>query len=846
MTAPLVPTMRDRVPLKNDFASPRGSPRMFKKLLLLIFLLGLLGAIAGGVVAVWGYNYYSRDLPRFEGASQYQPVAVTRILSADGTLVGEYYQERRYIASLDEIPLFVREAFLAAEDASFYSHPGIDIVSILRALVKNIQDGSAKQGGSTITQQVVKNILLTKEKSIERKVKEAILAFRIEKKLSKDQILEIYLNQIFFGSTAYGIKSAARVYFHKELDELTLGEAAMLAGLPKAPSRFSPLKSLKRARKRQRYVLDQMVRANFVTSEAAEKAYEQELKVFPSVSSSVARAPYYVSEVRRIFESDPRWREYNIENDGLTIHTALDLNAYRMGRRAVQKGLKEVDKRRGWRGPLEYIPGSDPKVFAEHHKSAEVESLVPGEVYPALVESVSRANGVARVNLGKVSGDVNLKSATWARRKIDADDRVTGVAPDRVVRAGDVIEVSVDENASSEKNAKQKETALGEVEGLILDQTPLLESALVLVDPHSGKVETIIGGYDYDRSEFNRATQGHRQPGSAFKPIVYLSAIDSNTYTPASIVYDEPRTFKVGDEYWTPANYDHNFLGPITLRTALEKSRNLVSADIISLVGVQTVIKYARELGIESPLGQNLSLSLGSSEVTPLEITRAYGVFAAKGVLFNSIFITKVLDRHGDVIYDYQDEQLASAKRVISEQSAFIMANMMKGVVQHGTGYRVKELGRPAAGKTGTSNDLMDGWFVGYTPNWACGVWTGFDQKKKIGIKETGGRVSAPTWLYFMSAFLDYEEKRQYKELEVEAKSEAERLGIEYVPPEPLEPLDFTVPDGVEPYWIDKQSGTRTEPGTPGAFLEYFKEGTEPGAQKVREATADYWNSPEL
>jgi penicillin-binding protein 1A len=369
---------------------------------------------------------------------------------------------------------------------------------------------------------------------------------------------------------------------------------------------------------------------------------------------------------------------------------------------------------------------------------------------------------------------------------------------------------------------------------------------MVLIDPHSGKVVALVGGYSYSRSQFNRVTQSLRQPGSTFKPVLYLAAVDGYKYTPSTIVHDGPRTFRVGDEYWTPANFDEKFLGAITLRVALEKSRNLVSADIVSRIGIDAVIQYAKRLGISSKLGRNLSLSLGSSEVTLLELTRAYGVFAAKGVLFDSVFITRVVDRTGRVIFDAETESLARAQQAIDPNSAFVMAHMMKGVVEFGTGYKIKEIMRPVAGKTGTSNDQMDTWFIGYTPQWAAGVWVGFDTKKEIGEKETGGKVAAPIWLYGMRDFLNYQDQRNYAQLVEEAKNEASRLGVEYVAPEPLTPLDFSPPEGVDPYWVNHDSGIRMEEGHAGAFLEYFVRGTEPPRGGGEPDTSSYLESPDL
>jgi len=819
---------------------------MLKKLFYFVIAVGLLLVIAAGLFLTWGYYYITRDLPRLSTIEDYKPPAVSTVFAGDGTPIGEFYKERRYPIKLKDVPPMVRNAFIASEDASFYQHPGIDFWSILRAAYVNIERGEAKQGGSTITQQVVKNLLLSSEKKIQRKIKEAILAYQLEKRLSKDEIFEIYLNQIFFGNTAYGLKAAARSYFRKEVHELTLPEAALLAGLPKAPTRFSPILHAERAKRRQRYVLTQMVKAGFISRGEAEEALRQELRVYAAGAQNIFHAPFYVSEVRRLFQE--LWKDLNVDVDGLEIHTALDIVADEMAVRALRKGLREVDKRRGWRGPVGFIAGGDRQKFVEQYGAWPREALEEGVIYPALVIEVAMARGEAVVSLGDYTSVVNLKEASWARKRLDADERVFFMSPEQTLKVGDVIEVSLGTRAADGTSAKNGAVESPNVQKiLVLDQTPLIEGALVLLNPYSGEVLAAVGGYSYQRSQFNRVTQSLRQPGSAFKPVVYLAAVDGFKFTPATIVYDSPRTFRVGAQLWTPGNFDEKYLGPITLRVALEKSRNLVSADIVSRIGVDAVIQYARKLGIQSRLGPNLSIALGSSEVTLLELTRAYGVFAAKGVLFDSVFVTKIVDRQGSVIYDYENEKLSKARQVINENSAFIMANLMKGVVEHGTGYRVREIGRPVAGKTGTSNEEMDTWFIGFTPQWACGVWVGFDVKKKIGEKETGGRVAAPIFLYMMRDFLKYKDEQNYAKLVEEAKAEAERLGIEYVAPEPLEPLDFSVPDGVDPFWVDKESGRLVSEGIPGAILEYFIKGTEPSKPLEEEQTPEsYLESPDL
>ena len=759
---------------------------MIRRLLILILAAGLGFAAIGGVILTWGYYYVTRDLPQLSRIEDYQPPAVTRVYSSDGRLISEFFTERRYPAKLKEVPDLVRKCFLAAEDASFYSHKGIDPTSILRAIYKNFQSGNTTQGGSTITQQVVKNLLLSPERTIVRKVKEAILAYKLENRFTKDEILEIYLNQIFFGNTAYGIKAASRVYFHKELSELTLGEGAILAGLPKAPSRYSPLQSMARAKRRQRYVLQQMVDAGFITTAQMDEAAKEDIVVYPASQQNIFASPYFASEIRRLFAE--KMHGFDLDTDGLEITVTVDTKADELARNELRDGLREVDKRRGWRGPREHLA-------SEANYRQKYGALVPAELelntpYPAYVKA-NTGRGSVNILLGEKSFDVNLDEASWAKKLLQHDDSYTFGKPQDFVRVGDVIEVRADKVEGSEADLK-----------ISLDQTPEIEGALALIDPSSGEVRAMVGGYEYGTSQFNRVTQSLRQPGSAFKPIVYLSAIDKFHYTPATIVHDEPRTFRVGDTLWTPGNFDEKYMGPITLRTALEKSRNLVSADIVSRIGVDAPIAYARTLGITSPLGRNLSLSLGSSEVTLLEMTRAYGVFAAGGVLFDTVLIDKAL-------------------------------------------------GRPVAGKTGTSNDQMDAWFIGYTPSWVCGVWVGFDQKRQIGPKETGGVVSAPIWLEFMKGFLAYSEGREKEQLEREAKENAERLGIAYVPPEYSPILDFPVPDGVDPFWVDKGSGLLAEAGAPGAILEYFKKGTEPqhtyGEQEnVEDEAHSYLESPDL
>lgn len=807
---------------------------MFKKLIYVVTILLLIAMLGGSVAAVWGYFYITRDLPRLDRVEDYRPPAVSQVFDRDGELIGEFFDpdNRRYPVSIDKIPPHVRNAFVAAEDATFYSHPGIDIVSIFRAAVKNLQSGSARQGGSTITQQVVKNLLLSSQKKLTRKLKEAILSYRIEQRLTKEEILQIYLNQIFFGNRSYGIQAAAQAYFHKDVEELSIAEGAILAGLPKAPSRYSPLSNREEAVRRQHYVLAQMVESGFITEREAQEAREEELQFYRVRLNTIFGAPYFVTEVRRQFRE--QFPQLTPDTGGYRIETTVDRDVSDLAQASLNRGIEVVDRRKGWRGPIDEIDDADESEFLTKYVSPPLEAWSAHGKHPALVVELTSESAAILLPDGS-SGRLSFADSSWASRLFVTDEETEKIRLPQYLKVGDVVTVSqVNEKKGTSKPIFK------------IDQIPEIQGALVLLEPSTGEVRTLIGGYDFQQNQYNRVTQSFRQPGSAFKPVVYLAAIDQFGYSGSTIVDDEPRTFKIGDQYWNPGNFDDSFLGPITLRTALAKSRNLVSADIISRIGVEWAIHYAKKLGIVSSLGTNLSLSLGSSEVTLLEMARAYGVFANRGVFMPTVFISRVLDRDGQVIYAATDRQLEEAKRVISEESAFLMANLMKGVVERGSGWRIRELGRPSAGKTGTSNDLMDAWYIGYTPNWVCGIWVGFDLKRTLGEKQTGGTVSSPIWLSFMKEFLSREEKRQYEQLEMVRKREAEELGIEYIPPDPIQPEDFTPPPGVIGRWVDVNSGKIVATKTRNSIFEYFQRGNEPELLANFDETSSYLDAPEF
>ena len=795
----------------------------------------LLAILGGAFVAVWGYFYITRDLPRLDRVEDYRPPAVSQVYDRNGELIGEFFDpdNRRYPVSIEKVPEHVRNAFVAAEDATFYSHPGIDVVSILRAAVKNIQSGSARQGGSTITQQVVKNLLLSSQKKLTRKLKEAILSYRLEQRLTKEEILQIYLNQIFFGNRSYGIQAAAQAYFHKSVEDLSIAEGAILAGLPKAPSRYSPLSNRTEAIRRQHYVLGQMVEAGFITASEEKAAKAEELQFYRVRLNTIFGAPYFVTEVRRQFRE--LFPHLTPDTGGYRIETTVDTEVTDMAQLSLNRGIEVVDRRKGWRGPIDSIEEEAVTSFLTTYAAPPLEVWSSESKHPALVLEVTPARAKILLPDGS-EGHVSFKASSWARRLYVNDEETEKIELAEHIKVGDVLTVSL---VKKESDSAQKNI-------FMINQIPEIQGALVLLDPSSGEIRTLIGGYDFQKNQYNRVTQSYRQPGSAFKPVVYLAAIDQFGYSGSTIVDDEPRTFKVGDQYWNPGNFDDSFLGPITLRTALAKSRNLVSADIISRIGVEWAIYYAKKLGIDSPLGTNLSLSLGSSEVTLLEMSRAYGVFANRGVLMPTVLISRIIDRDGTTLYSATERQLDGAKRVISEESAFLMANLMKGVVERGSGWRIRELGRPSAGKTGTSNDLMDAWYIGYTPNWVCGIWVGFDLKRTLGEKQTGGTVSSPIWLSFMKEFLQREEKNQYQQLQSARRREAEELGIEYIPPEPIQAEDFSPPPGVIGKWVDQKTGQIVPIKTQGAIFDYFQRGNEPELLANFDETSSYLEAPEF
>lgn len=756
--------------------------RLVKWSLLMAVILMLMGAAA--MVGV--YFYLSDDLPKITSLTDYNPSIITTVYSDDNRKIAEFYKERRIVVPLSKIPVQLQQAFIAAEDARFYKHRGIDFFSILRALIKNIEAGAIVQGGSTITQQVTKSFLLTPERSYERKIKEAILAYRIDKAFTKEEVLYLYLNQIYLGHGAYGVEAAAENYFGKSVSELNLAECAILAGLPQAPSRYSPFRFPERAKQRQIYVLNRMLAEGFINNTEVTEAIDVKLDIKPRRNWYIEEVPIYTEHIRRYVEK--KYGKDALYTQGLKIYAAVNIEMQRAARQEIEKGLRELDRRRGYRGAEAHLAPEKIEEFSDELQASLADTpLAEDATAKGVVIDVNDKAGTATVRMGDARGIISVEDIRWARKpnpkQAYYQTRVKKVS--RVLKTGDVILVRV---------GKKQES--GDLWDLSLDQVPDAQSALLCIEAETGLVKVMVGGRDFRESQFNRAIQSRRQPGSAFKPIIYAAALDKG-FTAASEIIDAPIVFKdqANDFTWKPKNYGKKFYGPTLLRQALTKSRNVVTIKILQDIGIDYCIDYARKLGIESELARDLSIALGSSGVSLLELVNSYAVFANQGYLVEPAFITKIEDRYGNIL----EEMNPSRERVIDKSTAYIMTSLLESVVKEGTGRRVKALKRPVAGKTGTTNDLQDAWFVGYTPRFISGVWVGYDNGRTLGRGETGSRTASPIWLGFMDSIL---------------KDRPVRV--------------FQVPEGVVFAKIDAETGLLPIPESHKTLFECFKEGTVP------------------
>ncbi|MFZ5443481.1 MAG: penicillin-binding protein 1A [Myxococcota bacterium] len=810
------------------------------KRLLVLAVVGVVLALAVGVGA---YFHFSRDLPSVDELRTWRPPQVTKVTCRDGSVCAEFYLQRRTWVDITTLPRHVRDSFLAAEDADFYQHQGLDYLGIIRSAVKNLRPGGMKSGASTISQQTCRALLLSQERTLSRKIREWILTPRMEEALTKDEILNLYVNTIYFGHNRYGVEEAALFYFGKHAKELSLGEAAVLAGTVQLPHRINPVTNIVKAKKRQRYVLTQLARHGFVPAERADAELEKPIVLGPRPPTPVGAS--YAEEVRKALVA--RYGDKAVLEGGLRVQIAMDPKLQAAAEASVRAGLEAVDRRQGYRGPVgEVAPerfqalrplletrlaeagkrrpderfvadltvlrdleppaleeGADPLADPDEQpvdpeeqvetrelrlaRAIGVKTLAEGVETVAFVSSVDDAKGTAQLDLIGASAQLDFTSLKWARRR--STDGKVGPNPTKlseIVKPGELVRVRL----GTALPASQTLSAT-------LAQLPVVQGALVVIDPKDRTVVALVGGYDFTLSAFNRATQAHRQPGSSFKPFLYAAALESTKFTPISIINDAPEAIR--DPYtgkvWKPQNYEKGgFEGPITMRSALTRSKNTVSVRLIEALGPDTVIAFANKAGIRSELPQNLTLALGTGEVTPLEIANAYATLQTNGQYAEPVTLIRVADSKGKVL----EERHAAPEQALNPAVAFLTTSLMRSVVEEGTAVAVLELNRPAAGKTGTAQEFRDAWFSGYTADFVATAWVGFDDHEPIGPGETGGRAALPLWLGFMRAAH-----------------------------QSLPPREFPVPEGVKQVRIDPQTGKLAGGSVPGRN-EWFLEGTEP------------------
>ncbi|HEX5454815.1 MAG TPA: penicillin-binding protein 1A [Stellaceae bacterium] len=786
------------------------------KLVRILFVCLILAAVALGGFAGLTLWYFGRDLPDYQQLAHYQPPIATRVQAGDGRLLAEYATERRVFVPVAAIPKRVREAFIAAEDKNFYSHHGVDPMRILRAALTDLSRwGSNRRpvGASTITQQVAKNMLLSNEVSISRKIKEILLATRIEEVLSKDRILELYLNEIYLGAGAYGIAAAAQTYFDKSLDQLTLAEAAFLGGLPKAPNNYNPERFPKAARARRDWVLDRMAEDGYVSAAEVARAQAEPLVLHHRKEAEIVNAPYFAEEVRR--ELLARYGEKALYEGGLSVRTSLDPAMQAAADKALRKGLIEYDRKRGgWRGPVGHI---DPGAGWTRRLAAE--KLPPGadDAGWRLAVVLRDDGGGAAIGLNDGStGTIPFAQMRWARPLRDSGS--LGAFPRRaadVVKPGDLV--LVDKLA---EETKEGHAAASGAPRYALEQIPDVSGALVAMDPHTGRVLALTGGFSYEISQFNRATQAKRQEGSSIKPFVYLTALEHG-FTPSTLILDAPIALDQGPGMpkWEPHNYENRFLGPTTMLVGLEESINVMAARTTAIVGLDALADTVEKFGIMDKMPHDYSMSLGAGETTPLRLTAAYAMLVNGGKRVTPTLIDRVQDRNGKTIYradnrpcpdcrdvDWHHQKVPEVpdtrEQIADPASAFQVVQMLEGVVQRGTGRRVAAVGRPIAGKTGTTSNFQDAWFEGFTPDLAAGVYIGYDNPVTLGNGEQAAVVAAPVFRDFMIAAL-----------------------------KDKPPTEFRIPPGVQLYRVNPTSGLPPGPGEKAIWLA-FKTGTDPSTNR--------------
>jgi penicillin-binding protein 1A len=880
------------------------------KILLTLLGLGFIAGVTGAVI----FTYFNLDLPKLDKLQDYKPNLASQIFSKDGYLLAELGLEKREIVDMKDVPARVIDAFLSAEDDKFFEHKGVDYLGLARAMFANFKAGRVVQGGSTITQQVAKSLLLTSERSITRKVKDFILAQRIEEKLNKKEILYLYLNQVYLGGGYYGVKAAAHGYYNKELKEITVAEAAMLAGLLVAPGKYSPYVKPQAARMRQHYVLERMFKLGKITKSQFESALKE--KTVYRIREDELRAGYFTEFVRQKVIDTVGEKPFYV--DGFKIRTTLDWELQKVAEEQLNKGLKELDKRQGFKGPFAHIGNEEFAKFEienrkniykkrsnfftindAHEKAYEFnfdesvynkfkeeekkfkglstdDSFFPGlnemddlpnvlesaTQYEALVTKVDDILHLIYISIAGSPGIIPFDYYKWAHKRSISEN--TGyyqeiTKPSTILRAGDLIHVQLVKKSSTMISFLGKEGTINlnksKAANLIrnqkyiicsLDQVPEVQGALFSIDARSGEIISYVGGNDYKTSKFNRVIQAKRQPGSSFKPILYAAALEHG-YNPTTIIMDTPEAMPGFDSAssWKPKNYEGDYKGPVTMRTALEESRNIPTIKMADKVGVGTILKFVDRIGFNAKLESNLSIALGTFGVSPRDMVTTYAIFPNGGKFVTPKAILSVVDRDGKKyeINEISDEmkipgeaekdkednkhdtpapvitnpfqKYLADKQVYDPRLAFVMTGLMKGVITSGTAASARDLSPNIAGKTGTTNDYVDAWFVGFTSNVVTAVWNGFDDNKTLGHSETGAKAALPVWKEYM------------------------RANIKKFGDQP-----FEMPPGVVTAWVDKETGRKVAPNTSGAIVEYFAEGSEvatdstgaavPGAVKTR------------
>ena len=713
---------------KDEAPVAEGKPPRTKTARLVLFLFLVLASAAIGATAGL-LLVYTVDLPQVDELEHYRPSSVTELYDDQGRVIGSFALQRRVIASYDDYPQVLRDALISIEDKDFYRHWGINVWRIAGAAYEDIRSGGRKEGASTLTMQLAKNLFLSPDRSFHRKIQEALLAIQIERRFTKPQIFTLYANQIYLGHGSYGFEAASEYYFSKPAKKLTLDEAALLAGLPKWPANYSPITHPDRCLKRRNLVINSMLEDGKITAQQAAEARDKPIELHVAHDPG-SLAPYYVEEIRRYLEAT--YGSDQVHQGGLKVYTSLDMDLQQAANQAVLDGLAAYERRHGWKGHLENVIANDVTVENFHHPDWDDEPAV-GDYTHALVTSVSPAT--CAIKFGRFVATLSKAEFAWTRLK-----------PSDAVKAGDIVYIKV-LALNSDSTAK-----------VSLEQDSGVQAALIAIDNANGDIKAMVGGRDFNLSKFNRATQALRQVGSSFKPYVYTAAIDQGA-TPDDTILDAPVTFDTPSGPYIPHNYDEKFEGTISLRRALAQSRNIPALKLADQLGIKKVIDYAHRFGITSNLPPYLPVALGAAEVTLYEQTSAFSVFPDDGVRVMPRYITKVTDSSGRIL----EENYAEVKDVINTQTARTMTAMLREAVLHGTAIQANAMQYPLAGKTGTTNDFTDAWFVGFSPTTTCGVWIGYDEKKSLGSGETGARAALPVWMEYMKAALAGKEPGEFQ-----------------------------------------------------------------------------------